>query len=73
MTNIKIDYIRMTKPLVRNIDWYDLYGSLRDHGQRYPLLVKRLKDDYFEVIDGNKRLGAAFALGWTTIKCEIVQ
>ncbi len=67
-----VDYIRLTKPLVRDTFWTNLVQDMSVSGQQRNLLVRRIRDDYFEVVDGNKRLAAAFSLGWTTVKCELV-
>ncbi len=70
--NIKIDYLRMSRPLERNTAWNNLMADMRFLGQTQPILVKKLHDNMYEVVDGNKRLGCAFALGWTTLNCELV-
>lgn len=70
--DLKLELLRMTRPLVRDAVWNNLYLDLKDSGQTRNILVKKISDNYYEVVDGNKRLGAAFALGWKTIRCELV-
>lgn len=69
---IKIDFLRSHRKLIRNIEWYALCNDLKTNGQLRPLLVKKMKDDFYEIVDGCKRLGAAFSLGWKTLDCELV-
>lgn len=69
---IPVEKLRMTQPLVRTQVWYTLYTDMKEKGQQKPLLVKRVHDDFYDVVDGNKRLAVAFALGWTEMSCELV-
>ena len=71
---IPVEHLRMTTPLERTRTWWELYYELKssDNGPTRPLLVKWLKDDHFDVIDGNKRLSIAFLLGVKKLRCELV-
>lgn len=50
----------------RNID--DIKGSLREFGQRRPLLVAK---DQTTVVAGNGTLQAAIALGWSSVSVQL--
>jgi hypothetical protein len=45
-----------------NID--SLINSIREHGQKLPILVRRLPDGEMEIVYGVRRVLACFALGY---------
>lgn len=55
-------------------DVKDLTDSFSAHGQLSPIRVRphKTKRGNYEVVFGNRRLRAATALGWKTIKAEVV-
>lgn len=53
-------------------DYQDLVDSVREIGVLNPIIVRRVKEDKFEVIDGNKRVLAARVRGLRTIDAKIV-
>lgn len=53
----------------------DLEASLKEHGIIQPILVRRIagrKKEAFEVIDGERRMRAATAVGQLTVPCLVV-
>lgn len=50
----------------------DLKGSIIRDGILVPLTLRQ-KDDYYELIDGERRLRLAKELGYKTIRCEIIE
>ena len=67
-----IEFLRMTHTLVRDAVFYNLMKDLSVCGQERNILVKKISDKYYEVVDGNKRVAAAYILLWKTIKVELV-
>lgn len=63
----------MTKDLVRDDAFYKLLEDVQSNGVVNPLEVKHIGDDYYEVIDGNKRLACAFSLGLESLPCHLVE
>jgi ParB/RepB/Spo0J family partition protein len=61
--------------LASNYDIEDLKESFKAQGQLSPIKVRpnRRKNGSYEVVFGNRRLRAAAALGWKTIKAEVVE
>jgi ParB family chromosome partitioning protein len=53
-------------------DMQHLAQSIREKGLLQPIVV-RSKNDYFEVIAGNRRYSACKMLGWRKILCHIVE
>jgi len=51
----------------------NLKKSIEEVGLLYPLLVKPIGRDKFEVLDGRTRLEILKELGYSMIKCEIVE
>jgi len=58
-----------------NYDIEDLKESFKAHGQLSPIKVRpdKKRSGSFEIVFGNRRLRAATALGWKTIKAEVVE
>jgi ParB family chromosome partitioning protein len=50
----------------------DLAQSILQNGLLQPLIV-RMKDDYFEIVAGNRRYNACKTLRWRKIICHIVE
>ncbi len=53
-------------------DAYDLANSINQKGLLQPIVV-RPKEEYFEIIAGNRRVHACKLLGWKKIPCHIVE
>ena len=53
-------------------DVYDLANSINQKGLLQPILV-RSKEEYFEIIAGNRRFNACKLLRWKKIACHIVE
>jgi ParB family transcriptional regulator, chromosome partitioning protein len=70
---IPIQNIAIGPRLLRNprISLEDLLISIKQKGLINPPLV-RLKNDYYELIAGHRRLEACKLLGWQNITCHIV-
>jgi ParB/RepB/Spo0J family partition protein len=50
----------------------DLVQSIREKGIIYPPKVRQ-KGDYYEILDGHRRVEAAKTIGYKEIKCEVVE
>jgi ParB family chromosome partitioning protein len=72
-SQIPIQKITIGRRLLRNphISLEDILMSIKQKGLINPPLV-RLKDDYYELIAGHRRLEACKLLGWQNITCHIV-
>ncbi|MDQ3902694.1 MAG: ParB/RepB/Spo0J family partition protein [Thermoproteota archaeon] len=70
---IPIQDIRISHRLLRNpsTSIEDLLISIKQKGLINPLTV-RLKDNYYEIIAGHRRLEACKGLGWKKVICHIV-
>ncbi len=74
MAELPLSAIEHSEIRLSNYDIEDLKESFKVQGQLSPIRVRpnRKKTGNYEVVFGNRRLRAATALGWKTIKAEIV-
>lgn len=65
---------KMTYCIRSNVeeDIDDLAKSIYQNGLLHPIIV-RMKDDYFEIVAGNRRYNACKRLGWRKIICHIAE
>lgn len=49
-----------------------LVRSIRKQGMIHRIAVRPIGDGRYEVVDGHRRLQAAKAIGWTDVKCEVI-
>lgn len=72
--DIEIHKIRASPNLLRprTADLEELILSIRERGLLQPIIV-RLKDEYFEIVAGNRRYTACKALGWRKVICHVVE
>lgn len=72
--DIEIHKIKASPNLLRprTEDLEDLILSVRERGLLQPIIV-RLKDEYFEIVAGNRRYTACKTLGWRKIICHVVE
>jgi ParB family transcriptional regulator, chromosome partitioning protein len=61
-----------TNPRSEIIHPYDLASSINQKGLLQPIVV-RAKEEYFEIVAGNRRFDACKLLGWKKIPCHIVE
>jgi len=71
--DIPIDKIRPSpfQPR-RNFNLEDIKGSIKRDGILMALIVRE-KEDYYELIDGERRLRAAKELGFKAVPCDVVE
>jgi ParB family chromosome partitioning protein len=67
---IKIPAFLPTRELVSHERLSEIRNSIKKHGLRYPIKVRRFNSDY-ELIDGYLRLRSVQQLGWKGILAEI--
>jgi ParB family chromosome partitioning protein len=67
---IKIPPFLPTRELISHERLSEIRESIKKHGQRYPIKVRRFNSDY-ELIDGYLRLKSVEQLGWKGILAEI--
>jgi ParB family chromosome partitioning protein len=67
---IKIPAFLPTRELISNERLSEIRNSIKKHGLRYPIKVRRFNSDY-ELIDGYLRLKSVQQLGWKGILAEI--
>jgi ParB family chromosome partitioning protein len=67
---IKIPAFLPTRELISNERLSEIRNSIKKHGLRYPIKVRRFNSDY-ELIDGYLRLKSIQQLGWKGILAEI--
>lgn len=67
---IKIPAFLPTRELISNERLSEITNSIKKHGLKYPIKVRRANSDY-ELIDGYVRLKAVQQLGWKGILAEI--
>lgn len=74
MEDVEIHKIRLSPNLLRprTADLEDLISSIKQKGLLQPIIV-RLKDEYFEIVAGNRRYTACKTLGWRKIICHVVE
>ncbi len=73
MKTIAVDKIKPSpfQPRLEfNLD--DLKGSITKDGILVPLTVREINEDYFELIDGERRLRLAKELEYKTVPCEVL-
>ena len=71
---IEIDKLVITGQPIEPVGSEDverLKRSIMTFGLLYPLLVRDLPDDTFEVLDGRTRLGVLRELGYTAVECSL--
>lgn len=72
MPDIGTDLIKRSPYQPRlDFDVEDIRGSITRYGIRAPLTVRQ-RDNYYELIDGERRLRLAKELGYTTIPCHVI-
>lgn len=75
VTQIKVDELRLEGSNVRNRyteqGLKELQASILQHGVCVPLLVKR-REEFYEVLDGGRRLKAALECGMERLPCVVV-
>jgi len=67
---IKIPAFLPTRELISHERLSEIRNSIKKHGLRYPIKVRRFNSDY-ELIDGYLRLKSVEQLGWKGILAEI--
>jgi len=67
---IKIPAFLPTRELISHERLSEIRNSIKKHGLRYPIKVRRFNSDY-ELIDGYLRLKSVQQLGWKGILAEI--
>jgi len=50
-----------------------LIESIKREGIKYPLLVRKITEEEYEVLDGSRRLEAAKRLGMKEVPCKIIE
>jgi len=70
--DIKVNRIKHPKEQLRTDSYNvsDLSASIKQKGLLQPIVV-RMKEDYFEIVAGNRRFKACKNLGWRKITCLI--
>jgi len=56
----------------RNFNLEDIKGSIKRDGILVALTVRE-KEDYYELVDGERRLRAAKELGYKTVPCDVIE
>ncbi len=69
ISKIKLSSIQLRSEMC-GID--ELSHSLAQHGLLQPIIV-RAKDEYYEIVAGNRRYKACKSLGWRKMTCHIVE
>jgi ParB family transcriptional regulator, chromosome partitioning protein len=70
--DVDINKIKKSEYLQRSPSIDALYDSIKEKGLLQPIIV-RPKNDYFEIVAGNRRYEACKKLGWKKIICHIVE
>ena len=70
--DVDINKIKKSDYLQRSPTIDALYDSIKEKGLLQPIIV-RPKNDYFEIVAGNRRYEACKILGWKKIICHIVE
>jgi ParB family chromosome partitioning protein len=70
--DVEINQIKKSDYLQRSPSIDALYDSIKEKGLLQPIIV-RPKNDYFEIVAGNRRYEACKKLGWKKIICHIVE
>jgi ParB family chromosome partitioning protein len=70
--DVAINKIKKSEYLQRSPLIGALYDSIKEKGLLQPIIV-RPKNDYFEIVAGNRRYEACKKLGWKKIICHIVE
>ena len=70
--DVAINKIKKSEYLQRSPLIGALYDSIKEKGLLQPIII-RPKNDYFEIVAGNRRYEACKKLGWKKIICHIVE
>jgi ParB family chromosome partitioning protein len=70
--DIDICKIRKSFQLSRPVNTHYLFESVKEKGLLQPIIV-RPRNEYFEIIAGNRRFEVCKRLGWKKIICHIVE
>jgi ParB family transcriptional regulator, chromosome partitioning protein len=70
--DVALNKIKKSEYLQRSPLIGALYDSIKEKGLLQPIIV-RPKNDYFEIVAGNRRYEACKKLGWKKIICHIVE
>jgi ParB family chromosome partitioning protein len=70
--DVDINKIKKSEYLQRSPSIDALYDSIKEKGLLQPIII-RPKNDYFEIVAGNRRYEACKKLGWKKIICHIVE
>ncbi len=73
MIRIKLNQIQMSRTVNREAPMFKaLCNSINLISQQEPILVKKLPDNRYEIVDGNKRVAAMAILKISFVDCEVV-